>query len=244
MESFISFVDEKKLDTKTKEVGRTLHDDTLERLREHVRKGTNVFVCGASGVGKTFMVQRALCDREWIELSPEHCRSKSNFLFFVKNTTKILLIDEFDSDATFKALIDRVSSGEPLVERVAHRDIAEVLHVPEFRDDHGQETHTRANPAPVAGSRIVRAQVRWKHTQFPFVHRRLRREGFVPEFQRHRGLDSHGRQAILREGLAVRTRTVDGHFSRKLSRLQGRGDRSLRAIVFGRRRVRHRHVQR
>jgi len=113
MESFISFAGEKKVDAKTK-VGRTLHDENIERLREHVRNGTNVFVCGASGVGKTFMVQRALCDREWIELSPEHCRSKSNFLFFVKNTTKILVIEEFDSDATFKALIDRVSSGERL----------------------------------------------------------------------------------------------------------------------------------
>lgn len=111
MESFIKFVDEKKVDDGTTV---TLHDENIRVLREHVRRGKNVFVCGASGVGKTFVVQRALDGLHSLEVLPEHCRSKSNFLFFVKNTDKILVIEEYDSDVLFKSLVDQVSSGNSL----------------------------------------------------------------------------------------------------------------------------------
>lgn len=112
MESFIKFVDEKKVEPETRE--RTLHDDNINLLRSYVDQRKNVFVCGASGVGKTFLVQRALDGKHAVELLPEHCRSKSNFLYFVKNTDKILVVEEFDSDNVFKPLVDRVSSLEPL----------------------------------------------------------------------------------------------------------------------------------
>lgn len=110
MESFIKFVDEKKVNPEA----RTLHDHTIDLLRTYVDQRKNVFVCGASGVGKTFLIQKALEDRHSVELLPEHCRSKSNFLYFVKNTDKILVVEEFDSDTVFKPLIDRVSSNESL----------------------------------------------------------------------------------------------------------------------------------
>lgn len=110
MESFIKFVDEKKVVASA----TTLHDESIARLEEYVRLGKNVFVCGASGVGKSFIVQRALEDQQSVELLPEHCRSKSNFLFFVQNTTKVLVIEEYDSDIIFKSLIDRVSSNDKL----------------------------------------------------------------------------------------------------------------------------------
>jgi len=112
MESFIKFVDEKKVEPLTST--STLHDDNIELLRSYVDQRKNVFVCGASGVGKTFLVERALQGTHSVELLPEHCRSKSNFLYFVKNTDKILVVEEFDSDNVFKPLIDRVSSNESL----------------------------------------------------------------------------------------------------------------------------------
>lgn len=109
MESFIKFVDEKKVEPSTK---MTLHDDNIERLRKCVSECKNVFVCGASGVGKTFLLERALDGTQFVELLPEHCRSKSNFLFFVRNTDKILVIEEYDSDPIFKTIIDDASTGK------------------------------------------------------------------------------------------------------------------------------------
>jgi len=112
MESFIKFVDEKKVESGAANSRATLHDENIRILRDYVGQRKNVFVCGASGVGKTFLVQKVLEDRQSVELLPEHCRSKSNFLYFVRNTDKILVIEEYDSDLVFKSLIDQVSSGE------------------------------------------------------------------------------------------------------------------------------------
>ncbi|AUT18988.1 hypothetical protein DSLPV1_017 [Dishui lake phycodnavirus 1] len=111
MESFIKFVDEKKVASEA--TSDCLHDENIERLKQCVRECKNVFVCGASGVGKTFMVQRTLeiLGENPVEVLPEHCRGKSNFLFFVRNTDKILLMEEYDSEPLLKALVDRVSSN-------------------------------------------------------------------------------------------------------------------------------------
>lgn len=117
MESFIKFVDEKKVDAVAAAAAEppcTLHDANIELLTKYVRERKNIFVCGASGVGKTFLVEKVLQGKSFVELLPEHCRSKSNFLFFVRNTDKILVIEEFDSDTIFKSVIDNVSATNRL----------------------------------------------------------------------------------------------------------------------------------
>jgi hypothetical protein len=113
MDSFIKITNQKKIDKKT-----TIHAEQLKELESYLRDGKNVFVCGGTGVGKTHLVSCLLNDTNSIELIPEHVSSKSVFLDVIQNTSKHLVIENYDSSQyPFKSLIDRVSDGYRLTPR-------------------------------------------------------------------------------------------------------------------------------
>jgi hypothetical protein len=68
-----------------------------------------VFICGPFGVGKTFILQKALDGLNSVELQSEHLKSKSLFLPFIKPSTKHVFIDDYDP--VFKPIIEQVSDG-------------------------------------------------------------------------------------------------------------------------------------
>jgi len=105
MDSFIKVVEQKKDDPVT-----TIHTQQIEALRKYIGERKNVFICGASGVGKTYVLQSVLNESNSIEIQKEHLKSKSPFLTFIKGAAKHAYIEDYDSD--FKSLIERVSDGE------------------------------------------------------------------------------------------------------------------------------------
>jgi hypothetical protein len=105
MDSFIKVVEQKKDDPVT-----TIHIQQIEALQKCIRERKNVFICGASGVGKTYVLQSVLNESNSIEIQKEHLKSKSPFLTFIKGAAKHAYIEDYDSD--FKSLIERVSDGE------------------------------------------------------------------------------------------------------------------------------------
>lgn len=62
MDAFVTFSPQKK------ERPTTLHEKEIEKLRTCVREGRNVFVCGATGTGKTFVVDSVLDATNSVEI--------------------------------------------------------------------------------------------------------------------------------------------------------------------------------
>ena len=81
-------------------------------VRKHIRAGKNVFICGPIGVGKTFILEKALENMSIVELRTDHLKSKCPFLPFIKPTRKHVFIEDYEP--AFKPIIERVSDGDPL----------------------------------------------------------------------------------------------------------------------------------
>jgi AAA+ ATPase superfamily predicted ATPase len=107
MDSFIKVVEQKKDPVLT-----TIHTKQIELVRKYIREGKNVFICGATGVGKTYVLRAVLEGLNHVELEAEHLRSKSLFLPFIKPSTKHVFIEDYDP--VFKPIIECVSDGDRL----------------------------------------------------------------------------------------------------------------------------------
>jgi hypothetical protein len=107
MDSFIKIIEQKKEEPVT-----TLHKKQIEKLNKFVQDRKNVFICGASGVGKTYVLESVLNRNNSLEILKEHTKSKSNVLEFIKDVPKHVFIEDYDSD--FKSLIEKVSDGDRL----------------------------------------------------------------------------------------------------------------------------------
>ena len=105
MDSFIKIIEQKK-----EEPVATLHTKQIELLKKYVQERKNVFICGASGVGKTYVLKSVLNDYNSVEVEKDHLKTKSPFLTFIKTSSKHTYIDDYDSD--FKSLIEKVSDGD------------------------------------------------------------------------------------------------------------------------------------
>lgn len=110
MDAFITVVKtEKREDDIT-----SLHEHREARLRELVSSGRNVLVCGGVGVGKTFVIERALDETSIVRLEPEHLKAKHSLVEFLGKTDKTLVIEDYAGEAFYKTLIERVADGERL----------------------------------------------------------------------------------------------------------------------------------
>jgi len=86
MDAFITFTPQKK------ERPPTLHEKEIERLRTYVSEGKNVFICGATGTGKTFVVDSVLNPSNCVEIHADNIPKK---LF--RNAKTYTLIDGYDT---------------------------------------------------------------------------------------------------------------------------------------------------
>lgn len=107
MDSFITIIEQKKDPTVT-----TIHQKQIDLIRKYIEEGKNVFICGSSGVGKTYILNKVLEGYSSVELLPEHLRSKCLFLPFIKPSKKHVYIENYD--VVFKSIIERVSDGDKL----------------------------------------------------------------------------------------------------------------------------------
>ena len=104
MDSFIKIIEQKKEEPVT-----TLHTKQIELLKKYLTERKNVFICGASGVGKSYLLNRVLNERNSIEIEKDHLKSKSPFLSFIQTAAKHAFIEDYDSD--FKSIVEKVSDG-------------------------------------------------------------------------------------------------------------------------------------
>lgn len=84
MDAFVTFTPQKK------EHRPTLHEKEIEKLRMCVSEGRNVFVCGATGTGKTFVIDSVLDATNSVEIQTDVPKT----LF--DNTKTYTIIDGYD----------------------------------------------------------------------------------------------------------------------------------------------------
>jgi hypothetical protein len=104
MDSFIKVVEQKNDPVVT-----TIHTKQIELIRRYIRERKNVFICGGLGVGKSYILKEVLKDFNHVELLPDHMKSKSMFLPFIKPSTKHVFIEDYDP--IFKPIIETISDG-------------------------------------------------------------------------------------------------------------------------------------
>lgn len=109
MDSFIKTIPQKKVEKKTL---KTIHGKQIDLVRKYITENKNVFICGAIGTGKTYVLEAALENLKYVELQSEHLKSKSLFLPFIKPTTKHVFIEDYEP--VFKPIIEQVSDGDKL----------------------------------------------------------------------------------------------------------------------------------
>ena len=94
MDAFVTITPQKK------ERGQTLHGAEIERLKKYISEGKNVFVCGATGTGKTFVVDSVLDASNSVELQSDMISKK----YISRSSNTYMVVDGFDS--SLKQLID------------------------------------------------------------------------------------------------------------------------------------------
>ena len=109
MDSFIKIVEQKK---EVENSVETIHTKQIDLIRRYIRERKNVFICGASGVGKSYILKRVLEGVNHVELQTEHLKSKSLFLPFINPSSKYVFIEDYDP--VFKPVIERVSDGDSI----------------------------------------------------------------------------------------------------------------------------------
>ena len=107
MDSFIKIAEQKK-----EAPVDTIHTQQIDLLKKHLRDRKNVFICGSSGVGKSYVLNAVLNESNSLGIEKEHLKSKCPYLSFIRDAAKHTFIEDYDSD--FKGLVERVSDGERL----------------------------------------------------------------------------------------------------------------------------------
>jgi AAA+ ATPase superfamily predicted ATPase len=105
MDSFIKIVEQKKDEPVT-----TIHTQQIELLKKYVSQRKNVFICGSSGVGKTYILKSVLNEYNSLEIEKDHLKSKSHYMDFIRPAAKHAFIEDYDSD--YKKVVEKVSDGD------------------------------------------------------------------------------------------------------------------------------------
>ena len=105
MNAFVTIHKQKKVDR------ISLHDREIKEITSLLENGKNVFLCGAAGVGKTFVLNKILDETNSIEIYDEVLRKKDIFISTIKNSNMHAYIDDYESDTAYKSIVETICEG-------------------------------------------------------------------------------------------------------------------------------------
>ncbi len=113
LETMDAFV---KINTQKKIKKNTIHANEISLLQTYLDSGENVFICGMSGIGKTFILEHVVDESESIYVNTN---MKFNDLkSYFKNSSQHLIIDGYKNDMiNLKQVIDYVSDGNKITKK-------------------------------------------------------------------------------------------------------------------------------
>src|SRR6056300_7187 len=92
MNAFVTIHKQKKVDR------ISLHDREIKEIKSLLENGKNIFLCGAAGVGKTFVLNKILDETNSIEIYDEVLRKKDIFLGTIKNSNRSEDLAAYESE--------------------------------------------------------------------------------------------------------------------------------------------------
>jgi hypothetical protein len=144
MDCFIKVVPEKK-----DAPDDTIHEELIAKIRVYLSAGRNVLLCGPHGVGKSFVVKRAL-GSDAIYILPEHLKTKNIFLDCIKHSKKHCVLEDISSETGYKAMIEKISDGLRLTKGSVIGTSTDMYMYPGFEtifmSRHAPETLMRLRP--------------------------------------------------------------------------------------------------
>lgn len=112
MDSFVIIKKEKKKNV------LTLHEHEIKKLKQYLEENKNVFLCGQSGYGKTFVLKEVLNESNSIEIWDETLRKKDIFMDTIKKSNMYSYIEDYESDIhVYKSIIESVSNGDKITNK-------------------------------------------------------------------------------------------------------------------------------
>ncbi len=105
-----------KVNTQKKIKKNTIHANEISLLRSYLDSGENVFICGMSGIGKTFIIEQVVDESESVEIN--HSMKFNDIKSYFKNSSQYLIIDGYKNDMiNLKQVIDYVSDGNKITKK-------------------------------------------------------------------------------------------------------------------------------
>tara|TARA_B100000768_G_scaffold44736_1_gene43531 strand:+ start:4642 stop:5733 length:1092 start_codon:yes stop_codon:yes gene_type:complete len=129
MDAFVKILPQKK------ERPQTLHQKEIDTLERCIKDGENVFVCGSSGSGKTFIVNQVLDKTNSLELHSDFFQKKHSYIDFLGDTSISIIIDGYDQNTYgHKQLIDKISAENFKITKGSVIVISNSIHIiPNFK---------------------------------------------------------------------------------------------------------------
>ena len=129
MDAFVKILPQKK------ERPQTLHQKEIDTLEKCIKDGENVFVCGSSGSGKTFIVNQVLDKTNSLELHSDFFQKKHSYIDFLGDTSISIVIDGYDQNTYgHKHLIDKISTENFRITKGSVVVISNSIHIiPNFK---------------------------------------------------------------------------------------------------------------
>jgi hypothetical protein len=107
MESFIKIIPQKKQEP------LTLHSKEMQLLEKYISEGKNIFVCGPTGRGKSFVVTEVLRNKNVIELQVDTLHKIKLTFQDILRSKPIVLLDGYDTSVHWqKQIIDYVADND------------------------------------------------------------------------------------------------------------------------------------
>jgi len=95
-----------------------LHEKEVSDLKKHLDEGKNVFLCGASGFGKSFILNQVLDETNSLEINDDTLQRKDLFLSTIRNSNKHAIIEDYETDVhVLKHIIESVAEGKSITKK-------------------------------------------------------------------------------------------------------------------------------
>ena len=93
----------------------SIHDEEITLLKKYIESGKNVFLCGSSGYGKSFIINQVFDECNSIEIWDDPLQKKDIFMDTIKDSNMYTYIEDYEIDSyKYKYIIEDVSNGKSI----------------------------------------------------------------------------------------------------------------------------------
>ena len=168
-----------KIITQKKNIDNTLHHKEIELLRKYVDDRENVIICGAAGVGKSYVLNAVLDESNSIDIDP---LNKNHYE--LSDSTAHAFIDDYRHDNTIqRQIVERVSEGLKISKGSFVVCSVNVLLLPNFktilipkRSPDMISTLQSGNPLATRAAEMCNGNI---HNFFDYINRSDKKDVFI-----------------------------------------------------------------